>query len=160
MRNAHSILKRQKPYTRHNDLQASRGRAPLILSLGTRWRWVLCLMPRPFHPKEKALLVSNGNWVHPKRFWTRDNHFWEWSVVAIAILKWDLQKLNIYIIWVQLAHDKVKWKDLINMVSREKIRFTSWVTVSLQKEMLLLGFGYSTLCFTWYKTKPQLCCVK
>jgi hypothetical protein len=31
----------------------SRGIAPLILDLGTRWRWVVCFTHRPLYPQGK-----------------------------------------------------------------------------------------------------------
>jgi hypothetical protein len=42
--------------TEHHDKKTywkSGGIAPLILILGTRWRWVVSFTPRPLHPQEK-----------------------------------------------------------------------------------------------------------
>jgi hypothetical protein len=37
----------------------STGIAPLILNLGTRWRWVFNLSPRPFYPEKESRYPSN-----------------------------------------------------------------------------------------------------
>jgi len=34
----------------------SRGKAPLILNLGTGWRWAVNFTPRPLHRRERTLL--------------------------------------------------------------------------------------------------------
>jgi len=39
---------------RHEGILGSGGIAPLILDLGTRWRWVVSFTPRPLYPQEKS----------------------------------------------------------------------------------------------------------
>jgi hypothetical protein len=43
----------------------SRGIAPLILNLRTRWRWVVNFMPRPLYPRENAGTQWLRSWVGP-----------------------------------------------------------------------------------------------
>jgi hypothetical protein len=43
------------------------GIAPCILDLGTRWRWVVSLTPRPLYPRERAPGTHwIGGWVGPR----------------------------------------------------------------------------------------------
>jgi hypothetical protein len=37
-----------------NAYRGSTGIAPLILNLGTRWKWVVNFTPQPFYPKERT----------------------------------------------------------------------------------------------------------
>jgi hypothetical protein len=39
---------------RHEDVLGSRGIAPRILGLGTRWRWVVSFTPRPLYSQGKS----------------------------------------------------------------------------------------------------------
>jgi len=50
----------------------SGGIAPLILDLGTRWRWAVSFTARPLYPRERALVLigQEAGWA-PEPFWTR-----------------------------------------------------------------------------------------
>jgi len=43
----------------------SRGTAPLTFNLGTRWRWVVNIMPQPLHLTERTLAPTeqSGRWA-------------------------------------------------------------------------------------------------
>jgi len=41
----------------HRD---SRGTSPLILTLGTRWGWVVNFMSRPLYPRKE---IPNTDWI-------------------------------------------------------------------------------------------------
>jgi hypothetical protein len=49
--------------TKHHAMKTyfrSRGRAPLILNIVTRWMWMVNFMPHPFYPREKGLHYPLG----------------------------------------------------------------------------------------------------
>ena len=73
--------------------RGSRGVAPLILSLDTKWRRVVSFTPRPLYLQERTLLATEEEacWT-PPRFETRTfrpvaSHCTDW-----AILTWGLGK--------------------------------------------------------------------
>ena len=45
----------------------SRGIAPLLLNVCTRWRWMICLTPRPHYPQSESLvpIKQEGGWSGP-----------------------------------------------------------------------------------------------
>jgi hypothetical protein len=69
----------------HKDVSGSRGIAPRILGLGTRWRLVVSFTPRPLYPQGKGSCTHwIGGWVGP-------------SDVLDAVVKrnvWVIQKFS------------------------------------------------------------------
>jgi hypothetical protein len=57
-------------------IAGSRGIAPLILNLGTRWRWVVCFTPLPLYPRQRSLvpIKQKAGWaLEPVwTFWWRE----------------------------------------------------------------------------------------
>ena len=48
--------------------RGSRGIAPLIPNLGTRWGWVVNATPRPIYPQERPGTHCIRGWVDPRAY--------------------------------------------------------------------------------------------
>ena len=62
-------------YTRHESMYGSRSTAPLMLNLGTRWKWEVNITPRSLYPweitqvptKQENVWASESIWMFGRR---------------------------------------------------------------------------------------------
>ena len=49
--------------------RGSGGTAPHILNMGTKWKWVVSLTPRPFQPQERTPVIELESGCAPEPVW-------------------------------------------------------------------------------------------
>jgi hypothetical protein len=121
------------PCSGHEGIWGRGGILPLILNLGTRWRWVFKFMPQLLYPSEKAPLIHwIGCWMGPS-----------WSL-------YRLQDNTAYSTWGYVLSVTISASIRSDKTAMNSSKFLTICPFLLLQQELLKGWQLLSFCLGRY----------